>query len=184
MSKFYEVFMELCREKDVPPTVVANDIGLSGTSATYWKRGAVPRRKTLQKLADYFNVPLDVFLVGEDDLSSFPWLLDEPFTIPEQFRNDSDTLRRALDRAEHQLNKMREKDMLEEEGRWKAVCAALRKAINGERSTAQNGSTPDNMSDRTIELLSIFSQLNDEGQRRAVEWMAEIKKIPEYRRYK
>lgn len=180
MSIFYDRFIELCQSKDVSPTVAANDIGLSATSATYWKRGAVPRQKTLQKLADYFNVPVDIFLAGEDDLSSFPWLLDEPFVIPEWVKRNTSVLRQALDRAAKQLSEMHRKDIPEEVERWEGICSTLRAAIDGEDGTNQNKS----MSDRTIELLSIFSEFNDEGQRKAVEWLKEIKRIPDYQRRK
>jgi transcriptional regulator with XRE-family HTH domain len=41
---------------------VAKDIGLSNSSATYWKRGSLPKGETLQKLADYFAVSTDYLL--------------------------------------------------------------------------------------------------------------------------
>ena len=61
---FYDRFVELCKTKRMSPAAVARDIGLSNSSTTTWKRGAIPKGETLQKLADYFGVSVD-YLLGK-----------------------------------------------------------------------------------------------------------------------
>ncbi len=60
---FYERFLTLCKNRGVKPTAVADAIGLSRTNASFWKKGSIPSATNLQKLADYFEVPLD-YLMG------------------------------------------------------------------------------------------------------------------------
>lgn len=59
---FYGRLIELCDREGTTPSRVAKDIGLSNSSATYWKRGSLPKGETLQKLADYFAVSTDYLL--------------------------------------------------------------------------------------------------------------------------
>ena len=58
---FYERFIELCEARGVTPSVVAKEIGLSNSAVTYWKRGSIPNAKTVQKVSDYFCVPVSYF---------------------------------------------------------------------------------------------------------------------------
>lgn len=66
---FYDQFVKLCKERGLSPAAAARNIGLSNSSTTTWKRGAMPKGETLQKLADYFAVPVD-YLLGNNFLSS------------------------------------------------------------------------------------------------------------------
>lgn len=59
---FYDRFVKLCETKGMSPAAVAKEIGLSNSSTTTWKRGSVPKGDTLQKIADYFSVPVDYLL--------------------------------------------------------------------------------------------------------------------------
>lgn len=59
---FYDQFVKLCKERGLSPAAVARNIGLSNSSTTTWKRGAMPKGETLQKLADYFGVSVDFLL--------------------------------------------------------------------------------------------------------------------------
>lgn len=63
---FWDILVELCKEKEVYPNRVAADIGLSSASVTSWKNGSVPRSLTLSKLADYFNVTPE-YLLGKEE---------------------------------------------------------------------------------------------------------------------
>lgn len=63
---FWDNYVRLCAEKDKSPNGVANELKLSSGSITAWKKGAVPRITTLQKIADYFNVSV-AYLLGEDE---------------------------------------------------------------------------------------------------------------------
>ena len=63
---FYNKLIELCEKNHVKPSVVAEAVGLTKSSATYWKRGAEPKGDTLRKIAEYFGVSVD-YLLGETD---------------------------------------------------------------------------------------------------------------------
>ena len=56
---FYDNFIKLCNENKKIPSAVARDLGLSSAAVSKWKDGAVPRRTTIQKVADYFGVTYD-----------------------------------------------------------------------------------------------------------------------------
>ena len=64
---FFDRVSELCKKRGTSPSAVAREIGLNNSSATYWKRGSIPKGDTLQKLADFFGVSID-YLLGKDDL--------------------------------------------------------------------------------------------------------------------
>lgn len=57
---FYDKFIDLCKNAGVTPTQVARDIGIRQSTVSMWKQqGTTPRYETLQKLADYFAVPIN-----------------------------------------------------------------------------------------------------------------------------
>lgn len=53
---FWENYVRLCAEKGQSPTQTAIDLGYSSAMPTRWKNGGIPRKGTLEKIADYFNV--------------------------------------------------------------------------------------------------------------------------------
>lgn len=59
---FYEKFVQLCASAGKSPSAVALEIGLQKSNVTYWKNGnRTPSDVTLQKIAQYFNVPVSYF---------------------------------------------------------------------------------------------------------------------------
>lgn len=64
---FYERYVSLCLENNLEPTPAAVKMGLSSASATKWKNGQLPRAKTLNVIAKFFNVPVS-YLTGETDI--------------------------------------------------------------------------------------------------------------------
>lgn len=62
---FYDVYLDLCKRKNVSPTRAALEMGLSKATPTTWKkRGLTPRGETLNKIAAYFDVTTDYLLNG------------------------------------------------------------------------------------------------------------------------
>lgn len=62
---FYERFEWLCEDKGVTPTQAARDVGIRQSVVSMWKkRGSTPSGKTLNKLAEYFEVSTD-YLLGK-----------------------------------------------------------------------------------------------------------------------
>ena len=63
---FKKIFIKLCNERGVAPTAVCNDIGLSAATFSCWTDDSIPRKTTLLKLSNYFNVSVD-YLLGKED---------------------------------------------------------------------------------------------------------------------
>lgn len=63
---FKKVFIDLCNDRNESPSAVCKKIGLSNAAFSCWDDNSVPRRATLQKLANYFGVTVD-YLLGNDD---------------------------------------------------------------------------------------------------------------------
>lgn len=58
---------KICEERSISLNGAAKEIGLPSSSVTHWKDGAIPRIKTVQKVADYFGVTTD-YLLGYEDI--------------------------------------------------------------------------------------------------------------------
>lgn len=62
---FYTKLIELCKQKGVSRSKMADDIGISRSAPQGWaEKGAVPRFETIKKIADYFGVPVSYFTDG------------------------------------------------------------------------------------------------------------------------
>lgn len=62
---FYDVYVALCKNKGISLSRAADEIGLSNSTVTKWKKtGATPSGETLAKVAAYFGVSVDD-LIGE-----------------------------------------------------------------------------------------------------------------------
>lgn len=62
----YKKFKELCDEKNVTAYQVSNVSGVATSTLSMWKQGKyVPKIDKIQKIADFFNVPIDHFLERE-----------------------------------------------------------------------------------------------------------------------
>jgi len=56
---FFDTFKQLCDAKGISCNKAALEIGLSNATPTKWKKtGATPSSDTLQRIADYFQVPI------------------------------------------------------------------------------------------------------------------------------
>lgn len=64
---FYKNLMQLCRQNKTVPSAVVKELGFSSSMPTAWKKGAVPKADTLQKIADYFGVTTDALLKATED---------------------------------------------------------------------------------------------------------------------
>lgn len=64
----YDKFQKLLDEKGVTAYRVAQETGVSTATLTNWKKGEYkPKPDKLQKLANYFNVPISYFLEETKD---------------------------------------------------------------------------------------------------------------------
>ena len=76
---FKQRFIRLCNDKGVSPSAACAAIGLSNATFSCWTETSVPRRATLQRIADYFGVSVD-YLLGnvQLDLQHFAEKEKEP----------------------------------------------------------------------------------------------------------
>ena len=71
MTRFFEQYSRLCKERGMSANGVAKEIGLPSSSVTYWKRGSIPQQRTLERVAEYFGVSTD-YLLGYTDEKEKP----------------------------------------------------------------------------------------------------------------
>lgn len=63
---FYDIFSELCEARGISCKRATEEIGLSNSIATKWKKtGAIPQGETLNRIANYFNVSIE-YLLGHE----------------------------------------------------------------------------------------------------------------------
>ena len=59
---FYDQLQQLCKEKGISMTKLVTDIGMSKSAVTYWRKtDTTPKAEIVQKIADYFEVPVISF---------------------------------------------------------------------------------------------------------------------------
>ena len=58
---FWTKFVKLCTEHGTKPTPAGEKMGFSSATVVGWKKGAIPQDANLQRIADYFNVPVSYF---------------------------------------------------------------------------------------------------------------------------
>lgn len=58
---FWDVFVEQSYMRGLSPNAVAKELGIPSGSITAWKNGAIPRRKTLVMLSNFFGISVDDF---------------------------------------------------------------------------------------------------------------------------
>lgn len=62
---FYLNFVRLCNGIAKSPSAVAEEMGFQRSVVTRWSKGSVPRKATIEKIADYFGVSA-AELTGEE----------------------------------------------------------------------------------------------------------------------
>lgn len=62
---FYDIYVDLCKQKKISPSKAAEENGLNRTSVVKWKNGTVPSGATLNSFAQYFGVSVDYLLGNE-----------------------------------------------------------------------------------------------------------------------
>ena len=72
---FFQNFLRLCNSVNKNPSSVALDLGIAKSTVSRWKEGSAPHPATLQKLADYFNVPVES--LTEEQKETAPTVTDE-----------------------------------------------------------------------------------------------------------
>lgn len=64
----YEIFEKLLKEHGVTAYRVAKETGVTTATLTSWKQGKyTPKPEKMQKIADYFGVPLTYLMTGKEE---------------------------------------------------------------------------------------------------------------------
>lgn len=64
---FKQNFIRLCNQKGESPSYVCRQVGITPATYSLWTDESVPRRATLQRIADYFQVSTTYLLGLSDD---------------------------------------------------------------------------------------------------------------------
>lgn len=66
-SGSYEVFQKLLQKNGIKPSSVSKATGIATATLSDWKRGVyTPKVNKLRLIANFFGVPVDLFLTGEE----------------------------------------------------------------------------------------------------------------------
>jgi len=97
---YYENFERLCKERNVTPSQVSRSTGIATSTLTNWKKGNyTPKMEKLQKIADYFSVPVD-FLTGRNFDQQKEYYVNEEAARMAQRIFETKGLRTLFDAAE------------------------------------------------------------------------------------
>ena len=61
---FYDILQGLCRKRGLTVTAALQIMGVSSGNISHWKKGRLPKGKTLRRMAQFFDVSID-FLIGD-----------------------------------------------------------------------------------------------------------------------
>ena len=87
----YERFVQLLQNYGVTAYRVSKETGIPQATFSEWKRGkSTPKVDKLQKIADYFKVPLD-YLTGNDNIRVEAQ--NDPIYLDDETRDIIDSLR-------------------------------------------------------------------------------------------
>lgn len=80
---FWENFVSLCEKVGKSPNHVCKELGFSNASSTHWKNGKQPRKKTLEAIADYFDIPVDDLLSSSKKETTTP--PEQPLSLRDKY---------------------------------------------------------------------------------------------------
>lgn len=90
-TSFWVTFEKLAKARGLSPSEAAIAAGLDRTTSAGWRRGMLPRRRSLRKLSDYFGVTPEYLLAVEEGHS-----LPERQLTSTPMKSDVSTLRNGI----------------------------------------------------------------------------------------
>lgn len=116
---FYEIFTNLCAEKNISPTAALQSLKISTSKLTAWKNGSLPSASVLILLSEFFQTSIDYLLKGESKSSSTVDLTADEHELLQYFKKLSDkskgiVLGRAEQLAELETPVAKEPEQVEE----------------------------------------------------------------------
>lgn len=87
---FYEIFTNLCAEKNISPTATLQSLKISTSKLTAWKNGSLPSASVLILLSEFFQTSIDYLLKGKGKSSSTVDLTTDEQKLLQYFKKLSD----------------------------------------------------------------------------------------------
>lgn len=82
----YDVFSDLLKKNGVKVADVSRATGIPKPTFTAWKKGKLtPKADKMQKIADFFNVPVEYLMTGEEHILEQSILFDSLLENPELY---------------------------------------------------------------------------------------------------
>jgi len=174
---FYDRFSDLCKQSGITPAKVAESIGINKSTMYMWKnQGTTPKYQTLQKLADYFGVSVDLLL---GDTSDYVPDMGLP-----KLSSDAVQLAKDYDKLDQSG---RERVRIKLECEKKELRELVSPPISHTRFTHSLGVThiaqdiAKLISSPKARIATALDKLNEDGQEKAAERVEELTEIPRYR---
>lgn len=87
----YEKFEQLLKKNNVTPYRVHKETGISTATLSDWKNGkSNPKKDKIEKICEYFNVPLSYFYGEESEGNDKYYLNDETAEIAQEIFENKD----------------------------------------------------------------------------------------------
>ena len=82
----YEIFEQLLQKHGVSTYKVAKDTGIAQSVFSSWKNGiSTPKSDKIEKLANYFNVPVEYLMYGKERETDEPYYINDDAREMAQF---------------------------------------------------------------------------------------------------
>ena len=109
MKTFFERFESLCRERGEKTTALGTQLGFSKSTISQWRNGkTAPNQKSLERLADYFDVSTD-YLLGLSGLRNPDKEWDDAQKIKQTVFGTTDIPEHAWKDFEKVVGRLKEK---------------------------------------------------------------------------
>lgn len=96
---FWENFLVECAKKQKTPAGVVEELGISNSMPTSWKKGAIPRTKTQKLIADYFGISVEELMGTKKEPAGDGELGTEWADVEAAYKNASPEARAAAKAA-------------------------------------------------------------------------------------
>ena len=84
---FYENYERLCNETGEKPYALAVELGAKNNAVVaQWKKGSVPRKAMLEKIADHFGVTVSELMYGKETAPAEPELSEDEAMLLAAYR--------------------------------------------------------------------------------------------------
>lgn len=86
---FWKNFLVECAKVQKTPAVVVEEIGLSNSMPTSWKKGVIPQKKNQEKIAKYFGITVEELMGTKKEPAGMGGLDAQIQNIVEMLNNAS-----------------------------------------------------------------------------------------------